>query len=302
MAAVVQFGLGAIGTPIAVNFSKAGHTVIAVDPYASQATRDQLDTQQIPLTNNLAEALTYASDVTIVSVLPDSETVAEVATEIARSTLTAALWIDMTSAQPDETVAIATRLADRKIELVDAPICSGGVPGAQAGSMTVCIGGTSGQFDRARHLMQAVAGNIIHAGPVGSGHVIKLLSNYLALGTVALVAEACSIASTRGFEPTQVFDILADCAAASFVHLEQVQRVVTPPDQERPANFRLALARKDMRYLATFAAACGVPAPMAEGAHSDYLAAELMGLHNMEAVQAVFATLVNKAQDSTIND
>lgn len=286
---IVHVGLGAIGTPIAMNFLESGLEVVAVDPYLRNSARDELAAAGAVLGSTIPETL--ADDVSaIVTVLPDSEAVDAVAETICSSWSRdrgSLLWIDMTSAQPDRTVALAQRLQTHGITLVDAPICAGGVPGARKASLTVCVGADDEGFSRAKPILDATASAVLHVGGTGSGHFVKLLSNYVALGTVALMAETFSLARDHGIDHDALWDVLSQCAAASFVNLDQVRQVTGASDSANPPNFRLALARKDMRYLVTYAALLGTPLPMGEGGHAHYLTAENAGMAGREAVQAV---------------
>jgi 2-hydroxy-3-oxopropionate reductase len=283
---VLQFGLGAIGTPIALNFSSAGHEVVAVDPMLRPEAVEGLRRAGVGAFRELADAIADGRPETIVSVLPNSEVVEDVARSVVGMVGGPLLWIDMTTGSPERTIALAADLRAHGIDLVDGPICSGGVPGARNASITVCVGGSTEQFSRASGLLESTAGTVMHVGGIGSGHVVKLLSNYVALGTVALMAEVWALAKAHDLEEDAFWETLGHCAAAAFVRLDKVHGA-TRSNTEGPVNFRLELARKDMRYLVADAALAGVPLPMGEGAHALYLNAERQGRHHQEAVQAV---------------
>lgn len=110
------------------------------------------------------------------------------------------LVIDMSTAAPASTLALAEELAARGTGLVDAPV-SGGMAGARAGTLTAMVGGTAEAFVRAQALLAPMCGEVIHAGPVGSGHVVKALNNYLSAATLWSASEALIIGQRLGVDP-----------------------------------------------------------------------------------------------------
>jgi 3-hydroxyisobutyrate dehydrogenase len=108
--------------------------------------------------------------------------------------------IDMSSAAPTATVELAAELAGRDITLLDAPV-SGGMAGAQDGSLTAMVGGEPAQFARYAALLGIMCRQVFHVGPVGSGHIVKALNNYLSAASLWSAAEALTIGTRLGLDP-----------------------------------------------------------------------------------------------------
>ncbi len=96
---------------------------------------------------------------------------------LVRSLTPGTLIIDQTTGDPNETRKMAVELSARGIDLIDAPV-SGGIAGAQAGTIAIMVGAEQAQFERAAPLLQTISPNIFHAGGIGNGHVIKQVNNY----------------------------------------------------------------------------------------------------------------------------
>jgi 3-hydroxyisobutyrate dehydrogenase len=116
------------------------------------------------------------------------------------------LVIDMTSASPEGTRALAAELADLGTALVDAPV-SGGMMGARDGSLTAMVGGDSQAFTAALPLLQLICAKVFHVGPVGSGHIVKALNNYLSAATLWTATEALVIGARLGLDPATMLAV-----------------------------------------------------------------------------------------------
>jgi len=107
------------------------------------------------------------------------------------------LIVDQTSGDPRETPAMAEALARRGVELIDAPV-SGGLMGAEAGTVTIMVGGSDKQFSRVRAILSAIRPNVVHAGAVGDAHTVKLVNNLLSGAQRLLTCEALALAVKNG--------------------------------------------------------------------------------------------------------
>jgi len=170
-----------------------------------------------------------------------------------------ALVVDLSTIAPDESRAVAARLAAQGIGFVDAPL--GGSTGAAAdGTLLVFAGGSSPDVDRARPLLAAFARRIEHLGPVGAGSSMKLVNNLVTVAHVAIAAEALAFAEALDLPRERVIDLLLDGGGASRMLAQKreafVRRDYTP-------QFRLSLATKDLGLIARTARAAGGAAPIA---------------------------------------
>jgi 3-hydroxyisobutyrate dehydrogenase-like beta-hydroxyacid dehydrogenase len=144
--------------------------------------------------------------------------------------------------------------------ILDAPV-SGSVGLAEAGSLTIMVGGAASDLERARPVLEALAKTVFHMGPLGSGAAMKLAVNALIFGLNEAVAEGLVLAEAAGIERSLAYDVLTSSAAgAPFVGYKRA--AFLEPD-ETPVAFALDLAAKDLRLIADLAREVGVPMPQA---------------------------------------
>lgn len=282
-------GLGRMGLPIALTLAKAGFEVSAFDISPRDEAVRELQEAHGTVVSDLAGVV--AGSGVVITNLPDSAAVEAVlrSQEVLSNLQSGMTWLEMSSGFPADTQRFADLLASQYgMEMVDAPICNGGVPAAYEGQLTLCVGGSDAGVERVRPLLDAVSSRALHVGPVGAGHTMKLLSNYIKLGVCGLMSEAYTVAAQSGFKFDDLVAALQHCVAAKFVSLEDVGHEFFSEPPPGPPYFRLALARKDLRYFAAHAATSGVFTPMADGAHELYLVAEANGFADVGDVQGVW--------------
>ncbi len=175
--------------------------------------------------------------------------------------------VDCSTSDPSSTVRLSAELAQKGITFLDAPL-SRTPADAEAGTLDVMCGGTEAQFSLVRPLLATFAARIIHTGPVGSAHTMKLLNNFIAMGYGALYAEALALGAKAGLTP-QVFDsVIRDGRMDSPFYRTFFKWVL-----ERDPNahrFALRNALKDMTYLAAFANASGAANPLGAAVRNSY--------------------------------
>lgn len=290
-------GLGRIGFPVALNLARRGFVLRGFDLAPTDEVVTELTAAGATIEDDPARVAEDAD--VLVTLLPDSAAVESVLFSAAvRAQLRPGMvCIDMSSSLPEDTERIGERLAtDHGVALVDAPICNGGVPGAYEGRLVFCVGGDDAAVQHARAVLDPIAEHVAHVGPLGAGHTIKLISNYIALGVSGLVSEAYAIGVASGFRAQAVADALQHCVVGRFIHTDHLDRVLFADDSPKPVRFRLALGRKDLRYLVSHAARTGVISPVADGVHEQYLLAERSGLADHEATKGPWALLSASAQ------
>ena len=156
---------------------KAGFSVIGFDPAVKQS-----ENSSFLLAKKLGDLVDC--DV-IILMLPDGATVTKVATRLAEFGFTGSI-IDMSSSEPNGTIALAKKLIKKSIRLVDAPV-SGGQKKAAVGSLMIMAGGKKEVLDHLRPLLTCF-GTVAHVGPLGAGHAMKALNNYVsAAGLLASI-------------------------------------------------------------------------------------------------------------------
>ena len=142
--------------------------------------------------------------------------------------------------------------------LLDAPV-SGSVALARSGKLTIMVGGTAADLERARPVLDALAGTVFHMGPLGSGAAMKLAANALIFGLNEAVAEGLVLAEAAGIDRQLAYDVLtASAAGAPYIGYKRAA-FLEPADT--PIAFSLDLAAKDLRLITELAADSGVPMP-----------------------------------------
>jgi 3-hydroxyisobutyrate dehydrogenase len=172
---------------------------------------------------------------------------------------TGALFLDCTSGEPAASVRIAAQLQARGVDFADAPV-SGGTNGAEAGTLTVMVGGSDATFERAKPILALFAKRIEHMGPVGTGHAMKAINNaLLAVGILAFGEGMVGL--VKGSVPARkALDVLNASSGRSFVSEVLVpDRVMTGA---WPVTFRLALLAKDVDIACRFLEEQGIKSPL----------------------------------------
>lgn len=200
---VAFLGLGIMGSRMAANLQRNGHNVTvwthSDGKAAAWAAEHNAKAAATP-----AEAAS-AGDM-VISMLVDGPMVEAVMGEAAEGAREDALFVDMSTIAPDQARAISTRLGDRGIHFLDAPV-TGSAPRAADATITIMAGGDAADFERAKPLFQAMGELVLHVGDTGQGQLIKLINNALAAANATAISQAL---------------VLADAAGADLEKLEQV--------------------------------------------------------------------------------
>jgi 2-hydroxy-3-oxopropionate reductase len=202
-------GIGLMGRPMTTRLLQAGYPLRAWNRTAPKAEALRgLGAQPFA---HVRDAVSGAS--IVLSMLEAGPAVREVIEAALPALREGALWIDMSSTRNDEAVAFAQRLAERKVRFIDAPV-SGGVGGAEAGSLAIMAGGAEDDFQQAEPVLLAM-GNPMRVGPVGSGQVAKLCNQLIVGATINIVAEALLLAEGAGADPAAVREAIGGGFAGS---------------------------------------------------------------------------------------
>jgi 3-hydroxyisobutyrate dehydrogenase len=166
------------------------------------------------------------------------------------------LIVDQTTGDPIATRAMAEELAERGIELIDAPV-SGGAQGAEAGTIAIMVGAEPAQYARAEPVLHAISTNVFHAGGIGSGQVIKLVNNMLSGALRLLTFEGIALAAKNGIEPQKACEILlAGGAKSAFLETFMASHII---HGRLATGFTLGLMHKDLRLACQLGEDSGVP-------------------------------------------
>ena len=247
------FGLGMMGRPMARKLLEAGCNVRGWNrsPLAPDLT------EGIPLCPTLQEAI--RADVCLMMLL-DSTAVDSVL-EQAESHLSAGQMVmDMSSSDPAHSKVHAQRLAAKGVGWIDAPV-SGGPEGAAAGTLAIMAGGKTADFGRVKPLLDILGGNVVHVGPPGMGHVVKVINQVIVGLTIEAVAEGLTLAEKSGVDPRLVQQALkggfADSKILQLHGTRMIERSYKPGGT---ANIQL----KDLRLARALAETANLRLPHVE--------------------------------------
>jgi 3-hydroxyisobutyrate dehydrogenase len=272
---VAFLGLGAIGAPMAAHLARAGHSLTIWNRTAERASSSDAAVAGARVAATAADAVRDAD--IVITCLPESADVADLLAtndHAVRDALrTGALLVDCTSGDPGTSRTISADLAARGVQFIDAPV-SGGVAGALAGTLTVMVGGDAADLERARPVLDAFAGKIVHCGAIGAGHALKAVNNALLALHIWSTAEGLVAAMNAGVAPQIALDVINASSGRSNASMNLFpERVLTGAF---PRTFRLALLDKDARIAAELARGQKSAAPTLQ------LAADLMRIAHLE--------------------
>ena len=233
-----------MGEPMAANLARAGFAVQSYDA-AGKGNR-----------KSVREAASGAD--ALVTMLPDGDVVREVMLEALPALKPGVVVVDMSSSDPSATRALGTALSAKSILFVDAPV-SGAVGKAKDGTLAIMVGGDEAAVRKAEPVLRAMGTQIFHCGPLGAGHAVKALNNYLgAAGTIAGF-EALLIAKAFGLDPKPMIEAInASTGKNSTTERKIPQQVLTGAFA---SGFKLALMAKDVGIAAGLARDLGVDTP-----------------------------------------
>ena len=167
--------------------------------------------------------------------------------------------VDCSTSDPSVTTALAADLAVKGITLLDAPL--GRTPAdAAAGTLDVMVGGDEADVARVRPVLDCFAGRVIHTGPTGTGHTMKLLNNFLSMGYAAIYSEALMLGQKAGLT-AQTFDSVIRGGRMDCGFYQTFFRYVLERDRNAH-KFAIRNGLKDMTYLAGFANASNAANPV----------------------------------------
>ncbi len=204
MTNIAFIGLGNMGLPMALNLIAAGHHLTGFDLSADNLAA--LKAAGGHPSASIIDAVAGAE--VVVTMLPAGQHVTKVYCEdgVLAHAQAGTLLIDSSTIDVDTSRAVATQAAAAGFEMVDAPV-SGGVGGAQAGSLTFMVGGSDQAFARAEPFLQIMGKNIFHSGQIGNGQVAKICNNMLLGISMIGTSEAFLLAEKLGLAAQTLFDI-----------------------------------------------------------------------------------------------
>ena len=234
-------GLGIMGKPMSKNLVKAGHELVVFD-FNKDAVAELVGAGA-KAANSSAEVAAECD--TIITMVPNSPHVRAVClgeNGISDTAKEGTVVIDMSSIDPVESKKIGADLAEKGIELMDAPV-SGGEPKAIDGTLSVMVGGKKETFDKYYDLLMTMAGSVVYVGELGSGNVAKLANQVIVAINIAAVSEALTLAKKAGTDPELVYQAIRGGLAGSTVLDAKAPMMM---DRNFKPGFRIELHIKDL--------------------------------------------------------
>jgi 3-hydroxyisobutyrate dehydrogenase len=272
MAQLGFIGLGNMGLPMARNLVKAGHAVCGYDVNAPALG---MFSAAGGISVRSLDVACMGMD-TIITMLPAGEQVREVYLDqggVLASAAQSTLLIDCSTIDVETARAVAAAAGVNELDMVDAPV-SGGVAGAEAGTLTFMVGGSETAFARAKPVLESMGKNIIHAGGSGSGQAAKICNNMILGVSMIAVSEAFVLAEKLGLDPQKLFEISSQSSGQcwSLTSYCPMPGLVpsSPANRDYQAGFTAAMMLKDLRLAQDAARATRAVAPLGAGAAAIY--------------------------------
>jgi 3-hydroxyisobutyrate dehydrogenase-like beta-hydroxyacid dehydrogenase len=253
---VAFLGLGIMGSRMAANLAGAGFELTVWNRTEAKAQAFCAEHPGVELAASPAQAA--AESEVLVTMVVDGAQVEQVLLGehgAATAAQPGTLCIDCSTIGPMAARSVGGALAARGIELVDAPV-TGSSPRAQDGTLTIMAGGTDQAFERAKPVLEAMGGLIVHAGPLGHGQIVKVINNAVAATNAAVVGEALLLGARAGVNLDALTEVMGAGSGASAM-LELKARAMREHDYT--TLFKLEHMLKDVRLCLEEGQAAGAP-------------------------------------------
>lgn len=281
MAAIGFIGLGNMGNPMAANLVKAGHQVTGFD--LSQQSLETARGSGVESADNVIAAVS-GKDL-VITMLPAGQHVLSVYENILEEADANTLFVDCSTIDV-ASARIAHEMADKAgMMSVDSPV-SGGVGGAEAGTLTFMAGGSAEAFERAQPVLDAMAGRIVHCGDAGAGQSAKICNNMILGISMIGVGEAFALAEKLGLSHQALFDVASTSSGQCWSI--NTYCPVPGPVPTSPANngykpgFAVDLMLKDLKLSQEAAQASGAITPLGAEATQLYSLFSALGNGGMD--------------------
>lgn len=249
-------GLGVMGRPMALNLMQHGHEM-GVYARRAQSMAPLLEAGARRY-DSPAELAAHAEVIfTMVTTSSDVEAVALGADGIASAAARGSVLVDMETISPAVARTVAARLADKGIDMLDAPV-SGGPAGAQQATLSIMVGGKAGVFERVKPLFGCLGKTIVHMGDHGAGQTTKACNQLALLVAAQGAAEALALARRSGIDPAKVREVLLAGVASSRVLELFGKRMV---ERDFAAGIETRLYHKDLDIVLALAHGLGQALP-----------------------------------------
>lgn len=260
---IAFIGLGNMGAPMALNLHRAGHQVTGYDTAARP--------EGLTLADSAAAAAADAD--AVVTMLPNGQILRAVADQVIPAMKPGAIFCDCSTVDVDSARAVADQARAAGLEALDAPV-SGGIGGAQAGTLTFMVGGPDAAFATLRPLFEVMGQKAVHCGGSGAGQAAKICNNMILGVTMIATCEAFALADRLGLDRQKMFDVVSTSSGSSWSITSYCPAPgvgpTSPADNDYKPGFAAELMLKDLDLSQTAAAAVAADTPMGSLARQLY--------------------------------
>jgi len=279
MANIAFIGVGNMGAPMALNLLKHGHSLTAFD--LSPALLQQVVAQGATAAESARVAVQQAD--VVITMLPSGAVVEKLFIDddaLLTHIQPGALIIDCSTVAPENARRVAAAARAKQLAFIDAPV-SGGVAGAQAGTLSFLCGGTAADLERAKPFLACMGKNQFHAGDVGAGCVAKICNNMLLAIHMIGTAEALQLGVDNGLDPKVLSEIMLKSSGRNWsLELYNPYPGVmenVPASREYQGGFQVDLMAKDLTLAQEAAVRSQSNTPMGSLARALYVTWKTQG-------------------------
>ena len=277
-------GLGRIGLPMAKHVLEGGHEMRVFDLHR-EAAQPLLDAGAT-WADSPRDAASGAE--VVFTSLPGPPDVLEAAlgeSGVLQGMASGGVYADLSTISPETIERIAHAAQASGIDVLDCPV-SGGVQGAEEGTLCLMAGGDAEAFARVRPVLELIGDpeKVIHCGPLGSGSVCKIVNNLIGLSTGVMLSEAFTLGMRAGVDAQTLFEVVSRSTGNS-TSLQGWPDTVLARDFE--PGFRLALGAKDVRLATDLGRQLGVPMELSNLVDQQYTDALRRGLGPLSSAAVV---------------
>lgn len=295
MATVGYIGLGLMGAPMARNLMSAGHTLI-VHNRSREIVQALADEGATPAHSPREVAEQSAFVFTNLPDSPDVEAVVLGDEGIIAGAHEGLIYIDNSTIKPETARHIADKLAEVGVLALDAPV-SGGDIGAQAGTLTIMVGGDPIAFEKTLPLFEAMGKTITHIGESGAGQIAKAANQIIVAGTMTAMAEALVLAQKCGVDPQRVVQAISRGAAQCWALDNKPQKLFK---RDLAPGFKAHMQAKDLKIVIDTGKTYGVPLP--QTAVSQQLYEAMLAMGNADLDNSAIITVLEALAGVTIGE
>ena len=255
-------GVGLMGHGIALNVLKAGYSLVMLDHPGNQPIEDLIEMGAVQ--RGTSGAVSAETELVIICVTgsPQVEAVLTGTDGVISGLKLGTIVVDCSTALPESTERMAALVAEAGGQFLDAPMTRLAKQ-AHEGTLNILVGGEAEALEAARPVLDTFTENVDHVGPVGFGHKMKLLHNFVSIGYMSLLAEAAAQAAQAGVDNQVFVDVLAKGGGAGAA-LERLRNCILNDDAS-DVPFAIGNAIKDIDYYREMVAKAGGSRAIADG-------------------------------------